>query len=298
MVRRPFIFLAIVLITLPQATADDTYTIKLKGRAKGQRVIVEKTETREHKLTAVFTDEERIEEEKDKSVVATKYEQIILECGPGAAGLSRLQRKYEKAMTRDSEGKIRFASFHGKSVLIQRDKNRDWECVIEGAEKLLSGDEAGLLGDLPSKEDNSELAELIIPEKPVRVGGEWKIDTRRLAAILKLPRDPASSKGSGRLARVYRKDGRLYGVLVIRLELAMKGPIGDDDPKPNLKPGSKFVLDVVQHCCIDGTRIDTQRETSMTVDLDVRAKVDDKNVKGAGKINVRSRDSFVEMLRD
>jgi hypothetical protein len=296
--HRPLLILGIVLTSFAPATADDIYTIKLKGRAKGQRIIVEKTETRGHQLTVVFTEEERIEKDTDKNVVATRYEQVILECAPGPAGLLRLERKYAKAMTRDSEGKIRFASFHGKSVLLKRDKNRDWECSIMGAKESLGGDDATLLGDLPSKEDNNELSDLMIPSKSVRVGGEWKIDTRRVAAILKMPHDPAPSKGSGRLARVYRKDGRLYGVLVIHMELAMKGAFGDDDPRPNLKAGSRLVLDAVQDCCIDGTRIDTQRELSVTIEMDVRTKVEDKNVKGAGKLTMRTRASFVEILPD
>lgn len=42
MFHRPLIILALLVIWPPQATADDTYTIKLKGRATGQRCSLRK----------------------------------------------------------------------------------------------------------------------------------------------------------------------------------------------------------------------------------------------------------------
>jgi hypothetical protein len=292
--RRRMLILSVFLAVVSHAAAEEAYTLKFKGRSTGQRVLVDKTETKQGHLKTIFTDEETLKEEKHKDTVATRYTQTVLECRKSDGAPVRLRRVYEKAMTREDDGKIRFAPFHGKAVLIERNKN-DFPCRLEDGEAL-SGEAATLLGDLPSTEENSELSQLIIPREPIPVGGEWKIDARRVAAIFGSPNSPEASKGSGRLARVYQKDGRRYGVLVIHLDLGVKGAVDIAAGKANFKPGSRVLFDVVQDCCIDGTRVDTRREMTMTVEVVSTGKVDDRNVRMTGSMQVRSRASFVEIL--
>lgn len=199
-------------------------------------------------------------------------------------------------MTRDDEGRIHFAPFHGKTVLLERNKN-GFRCRIQDGETL-TGDDATLLGDLPSTEENNELSQLLIPREPIPVGGEWKIDARGVAAIFGSPSNPEASKGGGRLARVYQKDGRRYGVLVIHIDLGVKGAVDIAAGKANFKPGSRVILDVVQDCCIDGTRVDTHRQMSMTVELVSTGKIDDMKVRMTGVMKVRTRVSSVEILEE
>lgn len=69
--RRRVIILSVVLAVVSQAPADEAYTLKFKGRSTGQRIVVDKTETKEGRLTTIFTDEETLKEEKHKDTVAT-----------------------------------------------------------------------------------------------------------------------------------------------------------------------------------------------------------------------------------
>ena len=61
--------------------------------------------------------------------------------------------------------------------------------------------------------------------------------------------DSARAAGTGRLTRVYRKEGRLFGVLTFRVAAPIAA-VGEK--KLQADAGSKLGLDVSLDCCIDG----------------------------------------------
>lgn len=62
----------------------------------------------------------------------------------------------------------------------------------------------------------------LLPGKPVMVGDSWAVPARKAAAGLKVPFDETASLASGKLLRVYRKDGVEFAVVELKAALALK----------------------------------------------------------------------------
>jgi hypothetical protein len=172
------------------------------------------------------------------------FEETILDIDPGK-GPTRLQRRYEQAVTK-KDGKEVTLPYEWKTVVIEK-KDDKYRYSSDGTE--LTGENARALDDEfakgPSPWDSNEL---LLPKKAVRVNESWTIATEPYIKEMeaqKLKVDAGKSTGTGKLLKVYDKDGRRFGVIEARLEFPLMNP-GEENAVP-------LTVDVTLDLCIDGS---------------------------------------------
>jgi hypothetical protein len=250
--------------------AEETYTIKVKESAKGDRAQLESEETEQSHVKVLDADGKRIEEKDEKKTTVLKYRQTILELPDPKKRPTRLRRQYDKAQLTTTDRDPQTLPYEGKAVLVEK-KAGKYRFRIEGGDEL-TGKDAELLDKEFNKEkdDKSELENLLLPKKAVRLNEAWKIDPEGLKALGKgdeeeLPVDLNKAAGTGKLVRAYQKDGHQFGVIEFRIDLPLKGVVGKE--KMSLASGAKMTLQIKLDSCIDGQLSDTTADFSAKLDL-------------------------------
>jgi hypothetical protein len=167
-----------------------------------------------------------------------------------------LRRRYDKAEVKN-DGQTRELPYHGKNLLIEK-KDSKYRFLIEDGKEVTGKDAEHLDREFNRERDTQlEFNRLILPKKAVRVKESWAIGVAALAKDLEkltyLEMDPGKSSARGKLVRVYRKGGRLFGVLEMNMVIAGKA-IKMGDVRIDLKPPCKLNLKVTLDVCIDGSR--------------------------------------------
>jgi hypothetical protein len=93
----------------------------------------------------------------------------------------------------------------------------------------------------------------MMPKNAVKMNDEWKIDmkdvTKKLGSGDEMELDADKAKGTGKLVKVYMKDGKQFGEIQINLELPIKS-IGKGE---KASEGSKVTVNGTLDVCIDGS---------------------------------------------
>jgi len=151
-------------------------------------------------------------------------------------------------------------------VLIEK-KEGFYRFSVEGG-ALLEDEATRLLDREFNREDDLDLQRLILPGRAVRLDETWSIDMAPVARAWQgttaMAIAAARSTGTGRLAKVYRKDDHLYGVMAFRLEM----PIASLGVEKSVRPdaGARVLMDITLDCCIDGTSSSGTLRASFWVD--------------------------------
>jgi len=275
-------------LALGLAPADETHTIKVKKPAKGDVFKVEEQEESENKTVVTIAGKEVPNQpgmgKEGKSEI---YVETILEKPEKAARPTSLKRKYEKArFTKD--GKEGTRGYEGKTVLVEK-KGDKFQFHFEDG-KELSGADAEVLDKEFNKKDgpsNEELENLMLPDKPVKVGETWKIDAAKF--FKDFPKESGlggkGSKASGKLLEVYEKGGRKFG----KMDIEFESPITKlgDDPKVkfNIAEGAKLKMIFHVDACIDGASSDATMK--METSMDVEATFDAAGMEGKMVMHVK-----------
>jgi hypothetical protein len=280
MQRNLWVVLVVGLLWSPAGVrADETYTIKVKQGAKGDRALLESQETEQSHVKVLDATGNAVEDKEEKKVTVLKYRQTILEMPDAKKRPTRLRRQYDKAQL-TTDGKAQTLAYEGKTVLIEK-KGDKYHFQIEGGDEL-TGKDAELLDKEFNKEkdDKSELEKVLLPKKAVRVNETWKIDPEGLKALSKgegdeIPVDLDKAVGTGKLVRAYQKDGRQFGVIEFRMDLPLKGTIGKE--KLTVAAGTKMTMQIKLDGCIDGQASDAMAEFTAKMDLTGTVKGPDGN---------------------
>src|SRR5262249_1257923 len=148
------------------------------------------------------------------------YRETVLDRQAGQRQPTRLRRDYQKAVVW-TDSKPSELSCQGKGVLIEK-KEGVYRFSVEGG-ALLEDEAARLLDREFNREDDLDLQRLILPGRAVRLDETWTINMAPVARAWQrntaMVIDATRSTGTGRLAKVYRKDDRLFGVMAFRLEM-------------------------------------------------------------------------------
>jgi hypothetical protein len=244
------------LVTGPAWGQDGkAYTIKIKKLAQGESELVEKMEKSTQEVKIEDNNNNLLKEQTEKKADVSVYKQTILE-RKGDQRATRLTRKYEKA-TITKDGETTKLPYEGKTVLIEKKGDR-YVFRIEGDEEL-TGEAAKELDKEFNKKgelDEKALEKLLLPGKAVKVGEEWKLDVATISKAFQgegqLELLPEKTKGTGKLLRAYRKRERQFGVLSLRLDLALKS-VTQGGNKIVLQPNSKLTMEFTIDACIDGS---------------------------------------------
>lgn len=252
MVRRLLAAVCAVGLGLGGATAaDEAITIKMKKPGKGEVVKESKTDSTTVTVTAVANGMDIKQEFKDTSTFA--YTEEVLDRPDGAKRATKLKRTYEKAEGQD-KGQAADYQLAGKTVVIEKGKDK-YTFGIDG--KPLTGQAADKLDkEFNKKKSDTEMEDVVLPKKPVKVGDSWDIDAKQLVEAFAedgMELDTKKVKGTGKLVKVYDKGGCKNGVMEITIELPLlKMATGPGDAKA-LTAGSFMKLEMTADGCIDGT---------------------------------------------
>jgi hypothetical protein len=122
-----------------------------------------------------------------------------------------------------------------------------------------------------NKESESPLQnEDFMPGKPVKLNEAWEVDTDRVVktfeaeAPFKLDKD--KSKVTGKLTRVYSKDGAQFGMIELTMTLVTTA-LKQGGQEIELKEGSKITAKIDLDVCIDGSRSDGAAAVAMGIDI-------------------------------
>jgi hypothetical protein len=206
---------------LAAAAPAQTYTIKLKHAPDPGKSVVIKDSDSHDVLTKIFDaggkaiKEDKAEEKRDEV-----YTETVIEKSDKFP--TKYKRTYEKA-TRTRNGKTESRSYEGRTIVFEQ-KDGKFTVTADGDKPLSKAD----LEDLAKKanDNDKEMDELFLPQKPVKAGDGWDIDSKALAKSFarNAELDPDKSSAKAKLAKVYDKDGKKFGEIEVTLKLTPKTP--------------------------------------------------------------------------
>jgi hypothetical protein len=275
--------LGLLLAAADARAQDDAVTIKVKETAKGDTVLVEQNQKITNQTKIVDGTGKVLQDKTDKLEDSSTFRETILE-QEGKKRPTKLKRMYEKATLKEGD-KTTELPYQGKTLLIEKKKDGKYHFQIEGGDELKEAD-AKLLNkefNQSTKEEKFDLEKFLLPKKPVKMGDTWKIEMEPVVKDFtdnsKIEVDTAKATGTGKVVKVYKKDGVQYGELKFDLELPIKAlPPGPDGKALPLEQGAKAKMDVTLDVCIDGSKVDGTMKGIMKMDIAA-------NIPNVGKLN-------------
>jgi hypothetical protein len=191
---------------------------------------------------------------------------------------------------RTKDGETAKLSYHGKTVVIEK-KGDKYTFTVDGqeldeedAEEL---DEEFNQDDIPL--DNSDF----LPDKPVKLNETWTVDAAKVAKAFEaggpLGLDAKATRITGKLTKVYTKDGRRFGTLDLDITLGVK-ELRVDGQEIAMKPGSTIRATMTLDVCIDGSAHTGTEKGTMTFDLKGDIPNGSLAVTGTAKFDKSSED--------
>jgi hypothetical protein len=260
-------------IKLGKAAAGDRFQVKVDNATDAQfklldangGVVMDKTEVKGHNFI---------------------FRELAVERGTGG-DLVRLKRTYKKAQ-RIVDGERRTLPFQGETVSIDK-KAGSFSFQIDDGEAV-EGEDAKELQEEFNKGGAGKLLEVFMARKAVKLNEPWKLDVAMLAKDFskdgKLDIDAAKSTGSGKLIKVYQKNGKQYGVIELTISMAVSH-LNHDDKKTPTKDGSKIVITLEADRCIDGGVDESQLKVSF--DGDIRGEINANGMDLGLEITIRAK---------
>lgn len=239
---------AAVVVTLVAvaAQADDAVVIKLKRPAKGDVT----AETKNDQTTETIT--QAGGKQENKTTVALAFTDEVLEADGTTARPTRLKRTYQAAEA-TIRGKPADLGLKAKAVVIEKGVGQaKYAVTVDG--KPPTAEAAALFDREFNRPGVTVMDDFMLPAKPVKVNDTWAVDIKDAAKMMpeNMTVDAAKSKVTGKLLKVYAKDGATYGVTEHVISMAvteLKTPMGNIDAA-----GSVMTFTVTRDGCIDGTR--------------------------------------------
>jgi len=190
-----------------------TYTIKIREAQKGDKSMVVKTRSGSQTITVGGQTLTQKEQEH------FAYTESILEIPADTLKPTKVTRAYTTAEKTD-KGVLKPLSYANKTVTIEK-KGATYSFTVDG--KTLPLAELVEFRNEFEKVDKSKIADLF-PKHPVKVGETWDIDLANISALIGSPQftlDKEKSKVTGKFVRVFTKDGQQWGVIEIKVEIAI-----------------------------------------------------------------------------
>jgi hypothetical protein len=242
-----------------------SYEIKFRKESKGDKTLIVKDGNGSMSTTLKDPGGKILMEKKDeKGGESFKYVEEILE-KEGSGRATRVRRTYEKAESTE-KGMTRTLSFQGKPILIEK-KGPTYTFSVEGGKELPPEDASALAREFNEPQPIFYQETFFLPNKAVTVGDSWKIDIEPLIKQMQensgAQVDLAKSTSTGKLIKVYKKDGKTFGVLEMKIDLALL-PVGAPPDTTPLKNGARLSFTMNLDQCIDGTSRNSSWTGSMT----------------------------------
>jgi hypothetical protein len=209
-----------LLAAVSARAADETYKLKLKAHLDaGQSQVLRETST--DKTRMIVRDDQGKEVNRENNTEKTELEYTVTMLERKGDKAAKYKRVYKKSATVVNNKRTPH-SYEGRTVLFEL-KGGKYEVRAEGKPELNPKDLAKLVKEA-NKNLKGDLDQLMIPDRPVKVGEGWVMAEE---SIKKLGDDlgevdPKKSSGKGKLLKVYKKGGKTWGVMEIKMSFAVK----------------------------------------------------------------------------
>jgi hypothetical protein len=275
--------LTVVLVLSQPVQAQETFTIKLKSDTKGTSTHHLKDSTEAERIKVSDSANNVLDEKTKNTVLSEVFDQTVLERPDAKKKPTALKRTYTKATVK-VEDDTEVLPYQGKTIVIEYKDGR-YHFRYEGG-AAIEGDDAKYLDKEFNKEqtdDDLNFETMLIPPKAVSVGEAWKVDVAGLLKALtkegKMTADAEKSTGTGKLVKVYKKNGRQFGDLHYKIEVAVQAIMDKDSGNEiKLQPGAVLVVEVTMSACIDGSELGTKGTFAFNFDGTVILLVDGMDI--------------------
>lgn len=248
------LWLAGALALAQAAPAPEAITIKFKYTNEGESVLLAKQDTTSAKAKITDGDGKVLVENNENSTETAEYKETVLKRQEKKPP-TKLERAYSKAEKKKGDT-IEDLGLKGKTVVIEQKDGAYTFAFKDGGE--VTGAAAEMLTQefARKKDSTTELERLLLPKTAVKAGEEWKLDMAALAKEFGKDGegafDVAKSSGTGKLLKVYAKDGKQFGEMQFKVEMPIKS-MGKEGAQIKFADGAKFVMDMTVDWCIDGS---------------------------------------------
>jgi len=196
---------------------EPVYTIKIKFLPEiGKAVAIRETQNSGGSMK-MSEGAKVLADTKHEQTRETAYLETLLEVADNVP--KKFSRKYEKASLTQN-GKTITRPYEGKTILFEQ-AGDGFKATAEGA-KIDQATLKNLADDVIN--DDFKFERVLMPTKSVKLNEKWTIDAKTFDDVFgkKGEVDPSKSKGEAKLAKVYDKDGKQFGVIDYTLTLATR----------------------------------------------------------------------------
>jgi hypothetical protein len=196
---------------------DAAYELKFAGIQKGDKHEVTKTRS----ATATIKTPNSTQTQKEE--YRYEYTETIVDTAPDEPRPTKVTRVYKTARKTDAKGDTKTASHVGKTITIERYKD-SYKYSVEG-QSLPPAEQGEIAQDFNLGRWKLDQT---LPQKAVKVGEEWQVDFAAITTIAGRVQDvydKEKSKITGKLVRAYKKDGRQWGVIEVKIVLVFAGQV-------------------------------------------------------------------------
>jgi hypothetical protein len=262
MSKRIFTAVLLALLGFAVGAQAQTYNIKIKEFPDKGKTVTTTSTQKSTEAVKVMVGGMVVKDETKKKSQEKNYVEEVLE--KGARAPEKLKRTYTRAVE-ITDGNEKKLPYDGRTIIFEW-KDGKYEARAEG-EPAVPNDTLQKLAESATKEVTSSMTSTFIPDKAVKVGETWDVDIAKVAKGIggALPIDLKQSTGTGKLVKVYQKDGHQFGTLELDLKLAVNslGPMKLDKAIP-------FNMKLVADTAIDGSTT----AGTMRMDGDLKGNVE------------------------
>jgi hypothetical protein len=266
---------ASLFFLLSASRADDTYTIKINRVEKGgENYQLTLTEKSSHNIVANGADGAVVNEDKDAAEKLIVFEETVLANKAGQRRPDKLALKFSKVQV-ISNGETKDYGLVGKTVVAELN-DKKYQCKLEGGGEFSEPAVKFLSDDILKDDSEVDFKQLALPGKPVAVGETWNCKMKEIVQEVEkkmqgMKMDPDQAKGTAKLAKVYKKDGRTFGQIEITMDLSFAKNVTANGVDFKFKEGSKLKFTVNMDCCIDGSIY--EGTTAVTMDFTMKGSL-------------------------
>jgi hypothetical protein len=239
-------------LTAAQAQAQEKYAIHLKNLGPGDSARFEIKENQTFNDTRGIGKDAKVEQTKFARHLL--YNETMLDRLAGAKMPTRVKRVYEKALDTGASlnGNYQVRPYEGKTLLIERKRGR-YHFRLEGGDVLTDVHE--LNAEFNYAYSDYWPKEWFAAPGPVALNAPWKVDPKAIAGSqenLGFVR-VIKAEGTTTLVKVFKKDGRLYGVIEAVIETEYHIELKDEKGATWYVDNTKNAFKAKFEGCIDGT---------------------------------------------
>jgi hypothetical protein len=270
--KQPWLAGILVFALAPLTASAQEYAIKIGSPGLGDKSQVTSTGNFDMEFKVLDNAGNAVVEKKETKALRFEFRETGLERAGAGDELVRIKRFYDRGERRIN-GVRETLPYQGKTLLIQKKDGRFTFLIDNDAGgESLEGKEDDELNEELNKGDFRKLMNAaMLPRKAVKLNETWKLEVAPLARDLmkdgKIEVDEAKSKGSGKLVKIYQKNGKQFGVVELTMEFPVTHVINEGNKSPT-KEG-KITIKLERDGCIDGSL--EQSHLKVTFDADVRA---------------------------